>query len=140
MFKATGSRNNYLINHHLYYTTHFFNGINKIWIKFLFVTLIFALVQTSTPSTLAPIQKRGELLLLFANCETHDPKCIYLDDSFFFSVHFIYLFIYVVYLFAIHNLPTTNKQTNNQATTKSVAKILIILLNILNLCNNNKKL
>lgn len=108
MFKATGSRNNYLINHHLYYTTHFFNGINKIWIKFLFVTLIFALVQTSTPSTLAPIQKRGELLLLFANCETHDPNCIYLD---FFSVHLFMLFIYLQYTIC---LPQINKQKHRR--------------------------
>lgn len=99
MFKATGSRNNYLINHHLYYTTHFFNGINKIWIKFLFVTLIFALVQTSTPSTLAPIQKRGELLLLFANCETHDPNCIYLDSFFTFFFRSFHLFIYLCCVF-----------------------------------------
>lgn len=47
---------------------HILNGLLKLWIKILFITLIFALVQTSTPSSSIQqqsIQKRGDFLVPF---------------------------------------------------------------------------
>jgi hypothetical protein len=61
MLLKISKRKIYHNSNHFYYTTQIFSGINKIWIKIFFVTIIFALVQTTTPSsTLAPPpQKRG---------------------------------------------------------------------------------
>jgi energy-coupling factor transporter transmembrane protein EcfT len=57
--------NNYAISYRAS-LKHNLNGLFKLWIKILFITLIFALVQTSTPPTSSiQLQKRGEGIFIF---------------------------------------------------------------------------
>lgn len=59
MVGTTRSMDNYSAVHRQPTTDRVLSEISKMWIKILFITLIFALVQTSTPPSSIQIQKRG---------------------------------------------------------------------------------
>jgi hypothetical protein len=66
MFETTSSMYNCSAQRQHHSPSVFLSGITKIWIKILFISLIFALVQTSTPPTSSiQLQKRGDFLWLF---------------------------------------------------------------------------
>lgn len=60
MCRTTTSMDNCYAAGHAQSANRVLSGIARIWIKVLFISLIFALVQTSTPPTSIPLQKRGD--------------------------------------------------------------------------------